>query len=339
MTAFVITSIVLAVLALAWVLAPLWRDKPLAGGGLLAGLLLVTGALYWQVGTPRALDPAARKAPQTLDQAIARIRAELERNPEQAQGWRLLARAYATQGRSLEARDAYARALQVDPDNPAILTAAAEARALAAKDHRFDPRAVAMLQRALAIQPEHQRARWFLGIAQRQSGQPRAAAATWQPLLAMVGPDAAASLREQINLARSDAGMSALSPPSPSPAPLPAPAAAAITVSVSLDPALAMRYPDGASVFVIAKQPGGPPMPVAVEKLQPDTFPLQVTLDDGDSPMPTVKLSALDRVQLSARVSASGNAIAQPGDFESAPVLVEVVPGASAALLIDQVVE
>ena len=55
-------------------------------------------------------------------------------------------------------------------------------------------------------------------------------------------------------------------------------------------------------------------------------LPLTVTLDDADSPMPTGKLSAQREVELVARVSASGNAMPQAGDLESAPVRV-ALPG------------
>ena len=58
-------------------------------------------------------------------------------------------------------------------------------------------------------------------------------------------------------------------------------------------------------------------MPVAVEKLPARGFPVAVTLDDGDSPMPTVKLSQLDRFEVLARVSTSGDAMPQTGDLEA----------------------
>ena len=92
-------------------------------------------------------------------------------------------------------------------------------------------------------------------------------------------------------------------------------------------------------MFVIARQASGAPMPVAVEKLQAAQFPFTIVLDDNDSLMPTMKLSELDQVQLSARISASGDASAQPGDFESAPVTIDNGPDAAAALLIDQIVK
>lgn len=334
MTAFVIASIVLVALVLTWVLRPVWRTRPVAGAGVVVGLGLVAALLYTLIGTPRALDEVQRRAPETLADAIVQLQAELERDPNQVEGWRLLAGAYLAEGRSDEAQQAYTRALQLAPDDPALLAEAAEARARAHPERRFDAEAVAMLEHAVAVDPRHQRARWFLGIAQRQAGRAADAVRTWEPLLGMVDAATASSLRDQVNLARADAGMEPLPEPQPADA-----SAVAITVSVSLDPQLAMRYPDGASVFVIARRPGGPPMPVAVEKLQPSGFPLTVTLTDADSLMPTTKLSQLDRVELTARVSASGDATAQAGDFESASVVVDTGPQASAALMVDRVIE
>ncbi len=330
MTVFVIASAALVLLVLGFVLRPLWRDKPIAGAGVLLSLTLATGLAYTLVGTPKALDPAQHRAPDNFTDAVAQLEAELARNPNQVEGWRLLANAYAAVGRSQDAQDAFARALKLAPDDADLLTQTAEARAIAAPDRTFDAAAVAMLQRALAQQPMHQRARWFLGIAQRQAKQPAAAAATWEPLLANVDANTGVSLREQINAARTDAGLAPL-----------APAAAAtptrITVSVSLDPALAMRMPKDAVVFVIARRPGGPPMPVAVEKLPAASLPQVITLDDADSLMPTTKLSQLQAVEITARVSASGDAMPRKGDFEAVPATVQ--QGQAAALLIDRVVE
>ena len=206
-----------------------------------------------------------------------------------------------------------------------MLVEAAQARAIAAPGRRFDTEAVALLQGALRVQPRHQRAGWFLGIAQRQAGRHAEAAQTWESLLAQVDAKTAESLRPQIDAARKDAGL----PPLPA-APgtgVPAPAATtgnALNVRVRLDPELAsrVRLRGDASIFVIARAVGGPPMPVAVEKRSVQELPFEATLDDGDSPMPTQRLSALQEVEVIARMSTSGDATARTGDLESEPVRV-----------------
>lgn len=256
---FVVIGGALTAIVLALLLQPLWRGKPVLPLTLAIALALATVALYRMVGTPAALDPVALASAvhsaETLPDAIAQMEAELQRNPGQPEGWRLLGRAYAASGQAIKARDAHARAASLAPGEPDVLVEAAEARALADPHRRFDAQAIALLERTLQLQPEHQRARWFLGIAQRQAGDPAQAARTWETLLPMVDPRTAASLRTQIDAARSEAG---LAPLAPAPEATPSDHALsnhAITVKVALDPEFAarVRLRGDASVFVIAR--------------------------------------------------------------------------------------
>jgi cytochrome c-type biogenesis protein CcmH len=75
-------------------------------------------------------------------------------------------------------------------------------------------------------------------------------------------------------------------------------------------------------------------MPVAVEKRSVTELPFTATLDDGDSPMPTRKLSQLREVELVARLSASGIANRQEGDIESKPVRIALPATAPVELVI-----
>ena len=329
MALFLALSVMLGLLVLAVLLRPLWRGA--RGVAIGAALLIVvsTVLLYRIVGTPQALDAKALRQPESLGAAIAQLEAELQRNPNQAEGWRLLAQAYEREEQAMKARDAYAKAVELAPQDAAILAEAAQARALADAKRLFDAPAVALLQRALRADANHQRARWFLGIAQRQAGDNAAAAKTWEPLLAQVDAATATSLRTEINSARSAAGL----------APLPAAAASSLlTVRVSLDPGLAarVRLRGDSSVFVIAREVGGTPMPVAAEKHAVSDLPLTVELNDADSPMPTRKLSQLREVELVARLSTSGNAQRQEGDLESTPVRVTLPASKAVELVIGQ---
>jgi cytochrome c-type biogenesis protein CcmH len=316
MAVFLALSLLLSLLVLATLLRPLWpRMRALALG---IGLVTLTSAalLYHLLGTPAALDPAARQPPRTLQDAVSQLQAVLNQNPDQPEGWALLGQAYRQLGRLDAARDAFARAAQLAPDDADILSEAAHSRALADPQHMFDAQALALLEKAVRIDPAHQRARWFLGVALRQRGQHAQAAATWVPLLAQVDAPTATQLRQQIDAARADAGLPPL-PAAASPTPL-------VTVHVRLDPAWTARIPPQAAVFVIARQIGGPPMPVAVQKHPASALPLDVRLSDADSPMPTLKLSQLHDVELVARLSLHGTATPEPGDLASTPVRIRL---------------
>lgn len=311
--AFIAVALALGVAVLVLAFWPLIRRRPAVGGAVAGAALVAVSALYLLVGTPAALDPAAVRPPDTLAGAVSRLEAELARNPAQPDGWRLLADAYRAEGRVADVARAYAQALRYAPDDPELLAQAAEARALAAPGRRFDDQAIAMLRHALDVRPDHQRARWFLGVAQRQSGRAADAASTWQPLLSAVDPATAGALRTQIDAARRDAGL----PPLPESA---VPKARTLTVQVDIAPALRRGLPSDAVVFVLARQPGGPPMPIAARRLTLADLPATIALTDADSPMPTRRLSQVPRVEVIARLSRSGVANAQSGDLESAPV-------------------
>ena len=323
MAVFVAIAALLCIATVAVLLRPLWRDARGVAVGVGVVMLASTALLYMLVGTPRALDGTAQQTPKTLGDAIVQLEAELQRDPRQAEGWRLLGQAYQREGQAAKSRDAYAKAVALLPDNPDLLTEAAQSRALAHPQRLFDAQAVDLLKRAIAAEATHQRARWFLGIAQRQTGDNAAAAATWEPLLAQVDAATATSLRKEIDAARADAGLPALvvalAPAAPE-------ARDARAVKVALDPDFAarVRLRGDATVFVIARAPDGPPMPVAVEKRSVSELPFTASLDDGDSPMPSLKLSQLKEVVLVARLSQSGIANRQDGDIESKPVRVSL---------------
>ena len=350
MTAFVVMAALLILATLSWVLWPLLRSGRLPTLSLILGLGMIAFLLYRLVGTPAALQADAQHAaPAALETAVTQLETELARNPNQPEGWALLGRSYAAQNRPADARDALARAVVFAPDQPDLLVEAAQARAMADPDKHFDPQAVDLLQRALALQPGHQRARWFLGVWHRQNGRPAEAAQAWEALLAVVEPATANSLRPQIDAARAAAGLAPLQASTMaadgdtrdlahSVAPGADAGAALLVLTVDIAPSLANRLGPEDTLFVFARQANGPPMPVAAKKQAAQGFPLTVTLGDADSPMPTLKLSQVERVQLVARISRSGDVMAKAGDLTSSPLDVAVQPDSRHTLLIDQVV-
>ena len=301
------------------VLRPLWRIRRASTLLLIAGLTLASAGIYRLVGNPTALDASMVERPQSIEQALSQLERSRDSFPDH-EGWVMLASAYARVGKFEQARDAWEEVLKRVPDDANFLAAAAEARAQTDAQRRFDPRAVDYLQRALKADPQHQRARLFMGIALRQQDKPAEAARMWEPLLAQVDAANAETLRAEIDGARKDAGLQPLPPRAA------APASNGLVVVVALDPAFAarVRLRGDATVFVIARAPDGPPMPVAVEKHTIADLPLTVTLDDADGPMPTARLSALQEVEVIARISESGNPMRQEGDLESKPVRVQL---------------
>ncbi|MGH8123319.1 MAG: c-type cytochrome biogenesis protein CcmI [Rudaea sp.] len=325
--------------------------------------------LYRFVGEPRALDPAAltaaAQAPADhgpdMQAAIAKLADKLKQNPDDAQGWALLGRAYKATQRFDEGRDALKHAHDLAPGDADITVAYAEALALASPDHRIAGAPRELLDQALKADPQNQRGLWLSGIAYSQAADYDAAIATWNRLLPLLqkGSDVAASIHKQIAQAQ------ALRDGKPLPADdtsMPAPTAAAapsttaadadmaaasgtttdqgpqITVKVGLDPKLKDKAAADDVLFVFAKAASGPPMPLAIQRLTVAQLPASVTLTDGMGMLPNMKLSTFPQIIIGARISKSGQAIAQSGDLQALSAPVANTRREPVELTIDQVV-
>lgn len=325
---FLLLAALLAVLCGGAMLWPLLRaGRHRLWSALVAGMVVATLGLYLLLGTPAGLQPQAglAAAPQSLEEGVRQLEAAMESNPARTDGWVLLARSQLELGRIADAAASYERAVKLTPDEPGLLVEAAQARAQAADGFLFDDTAVQWLEQARQLVPGHERATWLLGIVQRQRGQPAQAAQTWESLLPRLEPKAAAALRIQIDDARADAGLPPSTPSAQAPASATAAGSHALRVQVTLAPALQARAAAGKdTLFIIARVPGGPPMPVAVQRHPATPDPLTVTLDDSNSPMPTQKLSALAEVEVFARLSASGTTQRHADDVESVPVKISL---------------
>ena len=332
MTSFVFAALALCALAMAFVLAPLWQQARRTAVVLVLALPLAALGVYALLGVPAALDPVNVKVPESLDEAIVQLERRLADEPASVEGWVLLGRSRMAQERWPEARDAFAKAHALLPDEPDLMVEYADAQMRAAPDGRFPASAVGLLEKVVAGVPTHQRALFYLGAQRLQAGQPADAVAYWERLLPLVDAATAQALSAQLALAREQAGL----PPVQD---LPAAAAASPTLALNIElaPELASQLAPGDTLFVFARTVDGAGLPVAVKRLAASGFPLSVDLSDADGLMPAQKLSMQKQVRLMARVSKSGDAAAATGDLEAEGQVVDVVDGARATLRIDRV--
>lgn len=329
---------------------------------ILAVALLLPAAtivLYRLVGTPQALDAAAASPSAggdgpSMEQAVAGLAARLEKEPDDVEGWLLLARAYQAMEKPVEALDAVRRAHALAPDEHAITVEYAQALALNAEDHGIRGEARELLEGVIAKEPTNQRALWLLGISDYQQGRYQSAIDRWNALLPLLEPGSEVANGVQRQIADAQGRLAAPTRPESGVAAAPQTAQAApvsttpeasgatespkLTVRVDLDPALAGRLDPDATLFVFARAANGPPMPLSIERRKASELPLTVVLDDGKGMLPNMKLSMFPQVVVGARVSKSGQAIAQSGDLQALSEPVDVNRKEPVELSIDEVV-
>ena len=88
-----------------------------------------------------------------------------------------------------------------------------------------------------------------------------------------------------------------------------------LTVNVDVSEEVRKKFNANDAVFVYAKAKQGPRMPLAVQRMTLSAIPATVTLDDSMAMVQGMNLSAFDKLEVSARLTKTGTAIAQSGDY------------------------
>lgn len=262
----------------------------------------------------------------TIEEQIRQLQDHLQQNPDDGEGWVMLARSYYFMKQYSAAAKIFERAsaMQQTP-NAELLTDYADALAMA-NGRNMAGRPYELVKKALEIQPRLQKALWLAGTATYQAGDNEATLEYWQRLLEIFpeGSDNYAQMQRNIAEMRQEMGL-----PEDSVVQTAAAGSASISGVVRLDKSLALDASIDDTLYVFARAVSGSRAPLAIIRKTVKDLPLTFTLDDSMAMNPALKLSNFQQVVVGARISKSGNAIPQLGDFHvvSEPVGVNGTTG------------
>ena len=272
--------------------------------------------------------------PEQIAAMAERLAARLEKQPDDGEGWSMLARSYAVTGQHAKAVPAFRKAAALLKDDPVLLADFADALAMT-QDRSIAGEPLKLVQKALEIDPANVKALSLAGTEAFVRKDYKAALKYWEKLKDVAPPDSVFVQQVQggIDEARALAGL----PPAPAAAPAAAPTAAApgaspmdqalgksISGTVTLSAALAGKASPTDTVFVFARAVEGSRMPLAILRHQVKDLPIKFTLDDSLAMSPAMKLSAFPQVIVGARISKDGQAVPQPGDLQGLSPAVTV---------------
>jgi len=289
----------------------------------LAAVPLLSLGLYFNFGEYRVIEnPHIAEVRQTqdtqsfanmsLDEMVVAIKDKLRDNPDDARGWYALGRTQMARQQYDEAVAAYQRTYDLAGEDAEILFSLADALALQNNGVLLgEPEE--LVQRGLKLAPRYPNGLWLAGLAAEQREDYQAAHRYWSLLLPLIADDQNSTREIEtmiVILEQRDPTLAQASSQAPV-----QPVGRSITLAVDIDAALKSQAKPDDLVFIYAKAMQGPPMPLAVKRLRLRDLPASLTLSDADAMMPTMKLSSFEMVVVGARVSKSGNPIAQAGDF------------------------
>jgi cytochrome c-type biogenesis protein CcmH len=319
---------------------------------------VLAGLLYWKLGAPDAFSPIATPIESShqltagqVEEMVQQLSARLQREPDNVEGWVILARTYYTMRKFPEAAAAYEKLTKLVPNEPDLLADYADALAMS-QGRDLSGKPMELVEAALKADPNHWKALAMAGTAAFDRKDYKGAVAYWERLRDSQEPDSqiAKSIAASIDEARKLGGM----PPAvasaaaaqkgataPAVAPKPenskavtpkaelakgAPAPAVTTVGgiVNLSDAMKAKAAPTDTVFIFARPAEGSRMPLALTQVKVSELPAKFTLDDTMAMSKDMKLSSVPMIVVGARVSKSGRPMPSSGDLEglSKPVAV-----------------
>jgi cytochrome c-type biogenesis protein CcmH len=316
-------------------------------------LPLFTVPVYMKLGNTKAMLSPQEQSAATAGDGIIRteeglqeLASDLKDNPDNANGWYMLARSYIEMKRYEEGARAYEELVKLVPDEAQLWANYADVYAMAHGRTLQSPEVAKMLDQALALDPNNITALALTGSAGMERGDYVMAITNWQKLYGFLQPGSQEAQRFKGSIQRArdllaaqPGGKQKLAqlPFEKAPQQTAANPAAAITGRVALSKTLAGKASPNDTVFILARAAQGPKMPLAVFRKQVKDLPMEFSLDDSMAMRPEMKLSGFDQVVVVARVSKSGTPMSQSGDLEGLTSAIK--PGTKGLnIVIDKVV-
>ena len=238
------------------------------------------------------------------------------RDPENLEWAFLRGRLLEAEARFAEAAEAYENLLTKLPDEQvqdraAIMTSMVQARFFSTGQQATDE-LYNTLKEALALAPGQRKPLGLAGIMADEQGNYQQAIEHWKALWIQL-PEGSMEARtiangigraaEVLEEQGTRVDLSWMVP-------------ARVEVSVALADDVRQQVPVNATVFVLARKLDGPPMPLAVQRLVVSQLPTTVVLDNSMAMAAGASIGDVDEVTITARVSLSGQPMAQAGDWQ-----------------------
>jgi len=272
--------------------------------------------------------PQSTEQQPSIEEMTKRLEQKIEAEGGSVEEWAMLGRSRKYMGNYELASKAFAVALEKDSQNAQLMLERAEVMALA-NDRVFNDEAKAIVRKAYALEPDNANTQWFAGVVEYQSENYRNAIDILAKLVPVARDDEdvlnsiigiIAKSREQLiaageEVAELDELLGVNSTPDAPQAATPSASMTSLNVRVDVSGDVRAKFAEGDTVFIYAKAKQGPRMPLAAQRLTVSQLPADIVLDDSMAMVEGMNLSSFDQLVVSARVSKSGTAIAQSGDY------------------------
>lgn len=237
------------------------------------------------------------------------LRTKISKEGDDAVAWFVIGRIWLSKGMLDDAIDAFEKALALTPNRVNVLISYSQALLIAAGDENL-AKAANSLAKVLQQDPENADALSMLAMVAEERGDKEQAQQAWQLLLPKLD-----KADPRYALVQQKLGLTS-APEQATESTTAAASGRQVLVQLTISPELAEQYKTG-TLFVFVKAADGPPLPLAVQKMPVFTGTQLIQLSEAQAMQPGWTLANADRIQISARLSLSGQVL----NDENGPVV------------------
>lgn len=295
--------LLVAVAVVAWPLVRHRRGLSFHAFAAVAFVIALSAAMYYQIGTPHGKSAGSETA--SVEEMVAGLDQRLRENPDDVAGWKMLGRSYFQLRRYEQAVEAFEQAVELESgSNGQTLVDLGEAVWMQ-NQQSLTGRAGELFENAIATSPNNPKALFYSGLAAIERGERFVAADRWEKLLALSPPEGIQDiLRQRVAELRGEEVPVDTAPEGP-----------IVSAAIEMGAAAAGAVDPNATVFIIARDPAQPRPPIVAVRRRVVELPTVVALSDSDAMIPGRLLSGFSELEIVARVSMSGQPVAQSGDW------------------------
>jgi cytochrome c-type biogenesis protein CcmH len=259
---------------------------------------------------------AGKKVPPSMEQSVALLESKIAKDPSNKEKLFLLANSYSALGQFKKSAKVYEKmASMTQPDSMeyAGIKGALAQTLFQASGEKMTPEIQDNIKQALAIDPLEPSSLMLQGIEAFSTTQYKQAIEFWNKAKQKSGKmQISRFIEPAIKAAEGKLGVEGTT--TTAEITQQSTSAGSVTINLTLSDALKSTADGDLTIFVFARPVGGR-MPLAAERVKVKELPIQIVLDDTKAAMPTATISSVDKVEVTARISLSGQAMPQKGDM------------------------
>ncbi len=229
------------------------------------------------------------------------LRTKISKEGDDAVAWFVIGRIWLSKGMLDDAIEAFEKALALTPNRVNVLISYSQALLVGGGEENL-AKAALSLAKVLQQEPENTDALSMLAMVAEERGDKEQAQQAWQLLLPKLdkADPRYALVQQKLGLTSAPEQATERDPAAVS--------GRQVSVQLTISPELAEHYKAG-TLFVFAKAVDGPPLPLAVQKLAVFSGTQTIELSEAQAMQPGWTLANADRIQISARLSLSGQVL------------------------------